>query len=375
MVQPPSEYSVTPPALAIVHDYLTQPGGAERVVLTLASAWPEASIHTSLYDPEGTFPEFSRVAVVTSPLNRIGPLRHRHRLALPLLAPAFSRMVVESDVALCSSSGWAHGVQAHGRKVVYCHTPARWLYQADRYLEERSGATAGALALLAPGLRRWDQQAARSADRYLVNSRVVADRVATIYGIDAEVVPPPVDIDVGATQDPDPSIEPGFLLCVARLLPYKNTEAVVEALNRLPAERLVLAGSGPLVEQLRQRAPANVTVTGRVSDARLRWLYRNCSGLLAASYEDFGLTPIEAARFGQPTVALHWGGFLDTIVEGETGVYFAEPTPDLIAEGVRKLRSQRWSAGTLVAHAERYSAPRFIERIGAIVDEERRLLG
>ena len=122
------------PPVALVHDYLTQRGGGERVVLTLADGYPGATIHTSLYDPQGTFPGFAGHDVATLPLDRVRLLRDHHRLALPFLAPAFSRLVVDADVTICSSSGWAHGAQVTGSKIVYCHNPARWLYQRDLYL-------------------------------------------------------------------------------------------------------------------------------------------------------------------------------------------------------------------------------------------------
>jgi glycosyltransferase involved in cell wall biosynthesis len=362
----------SPDPLALVHDYLTQQGGAERVVLALAEAFPVAPIHTSLYDPDGTFPEFSRYDIRTLPLDRLGILRSHHRLALPLLAPAFSRLRVDAEVVICSSSGWAHGAQASGRKIVYCHTPARWLYQADRYLAGSSRWAAAALSLLTPPLRRWDRNAAASADRYLVNSRAVRARVADLYGIDAEVVPPPVDFTAGGSAEPIAGIEPGFVLCVSRLLPYKNVEAVTEAFRQLPDRRLVVVGTGPLAQQIASSAPANVTVLGRVDDPGLRWLYRSSIGLVAASYEDFGLTPVEAAGFGKPTAALRWGGYLDTIAEGSTGLFFEQPEPRLIAEAVDRLAATSWSADTLSAHAGRFSTARFVERVNAVVDEERR---
>jgi hypothetical protein len=170
------------PALALVHDYLTQQGGAERVVLTLAEGYPDATIHTSLYDPDGTFPAFRAHDVRTLPLDRVGLLRDHHRLALPLLAPAFSRLHVDADVTICSSSGWAHGARVSGAKIVYCHNPARWLYQADQYLAGSSRLSATGLAVLSPPLRRWDTRAAATADRYLVHARAVRSRGAGAYG-------------------------------------------------------------------------------------------------------------------------------------------------------------------------------------------------
>jgi glycosyltransferase involved in cell wall biosynthesis len=356
--------------VAIVHDYLTQRGGAERVVLSLAEAFPSAPIFTSLYEPDDTFPAFGDLDITTSPLNRIGLLRAHHRLAMPLLAPAMSRLSVDADVAICSSSGWAHGVPVTGRKIVYCHTPARWLYQADRYLAGSPPVSSALLGVLSPPLRRWDHRAAATADRYLVNSRAVQARVADLYAIDAEIVYPPVDLDTTAEAEPVTGVEPGCILCVSRLLPYKNVEAVVEAFADLPDLRLVVVGSGPLEDQLAAGAGPNVSVLGRVSDAHLRWLYASCLGLVAASYEDFGLTPVEAASFGKPTAALRWGGFLDTIVEGVTGIFFDEPQPRQIAEAVTALVSRGWDTTVLTDHAAMFSAGRFVDEITRVVDEE-----
>jgi glycosyltransferase involved in cell wall biosynthesis len=361
-----------PDSVALVHDYLTQRGGAERVVLSLAAAFPQAPVYTSLYEPADTFPGFSGLDIRTLPLNRVGVLRGHHRLALPVLAPAFSRLRIDAEVAICSSSGWSHGANVTGRKIVYCYTPARWLYQADRYLDGSSRWSAAALSLLAPPLRRWDRRAAATADRYLVISEAVRSRVAELYGIAAEVVYPPVDLDTGGPVDPIPGIEPGFFLCVSRLLPYKNVEAVTAAFSRLPDQRLVVVGTGPLSDQITASSPPNVTVVGRVSDAGLRWLYASSAGLVAASYEDFGLTPVEAATFGKPTAALRWGGFLDTTVEGSTGVFFDEPVPALIAEAVARLSGSTWDPGLLEDHARQFSTERFVGRMAEVVAEERR---
>jgi glycosyltransferase involved in cell wall biosynthesis len=359
-----------PDPVALVHDYLTQRGGAERVVVALAAAFPGAPIHTSLYDPDGTFPEFADLDVHTLPINRVKALRNHHRLALPVLAPAFSRLRVDARVVVCSSSGWAHGARTDGRKVVYCHTPARWLYQSDRYLEGRRRPSSLLLSLLDPALRGWDRRAAASAHRYLVNSTAVRQRVSDLYGIEAEVVPPPVEVDRRATRQAVLGLEPGFMLCVSRLLPYKNVEAVTAAFGHLPDQRLVVVGRGPLADRIISNAPPNVTVVGQVSDAALRWLYASSSGLVAASYEDFGLTPVEAAGFGKPTAALRWGGYLDTTVEGTTGVFFDQPDPHLIADAVNRLSTSTWSEESLVANAQKYTTQQFVERMRAVVAEE-----
>ncbi len=358
--------------VVLVHDYLTQRGGAERVALTLTDAFPGAALHTSFYLPKDTLPGFGSVDVRTLALDRIGLLRSHHRMALPVLAPAFSRLRLDAEVAVCSSSGWAHGATALGRKVVYCHTPARWLYQSVRYLDGMPRWTAPVLGALRPALINWDMKAATSADRYLANSSAVKRRIADLYGIDAEVVPPAVDLDAGGPIQPLEAVDPGFYLCVSRLLAYKNVDAVVAAFSSLPAERLVVVGSGPLHDRIVASAPSNVRVLGSVSDAGLRWLYASSAGLIAASYEDFGLTPVEAAGFGKPTAALRWGGFLDTILEDATGVFFDQPIPSSIAQAVGHLARTHWDESVLVEHAGRYTRDRFVARVRQVVDEVRR---
>jgi glycosyltransferase involved in cell wall biosynthesis len=357
---------VISPSIALVHDYLTQRGGAERVALVLCRAFPGAPIYASLYEPAATFPEFRTVDVRVTPLNRIPWFRHRHRLALPLLAPAFSGLRVAADVVVCSSSGWAHGARIEGRKIVYCHTPARWLYQPDRYLRGRGAVQRGLAAAFRPVLARWDRAAAASADCYLANSTAVADRIRSLYGIDAEVVPPPPALTPDGPVLPVEGLDPGFVLCVSRLLPYKNVDAVVSAFARLPGERLVVAGEGPDALALRALATPNVSLLGPVDDERLRWLYRACSGLVAAAHEDFGLTPLEAATFGRPSAVLGWGGFLDTVEEGKTGVFFETPTPEAVARAVGELRTHSWEEEAIRAHAGRFSEARFVGRLREI---------
>ena len=338
-------------------------------MLSLVRAFPHAPVYTSFYEPAGTFPEFARADVRTSPLNLVAPLRRRHRLALPLLASAFSRVRIAADVAICSSSGWAHGAAVDGRKVVYCHAPARWLYQTGRYLGDAGPIPRIALAGLRVPLERWDRNAAGTADRYLTNSAWVAHEIRRIYGIDAEVIHPPVAIDPeGPRRQPD-ALKPGYVLCVSRLLPYKNVRPIVAAFAELSDERLIVVGEGPEETGLRA-AGHNVHFAGSVDDEELRWLYGQAACLVAASYEDFGLTPVEAAAFGKPTAALRFGGYLDTVREDETGVFFDLPEAAAIAEAVRTLLGRSWDAAAIRRHARGFSAERFTRRIREIAEEE-----
>lgn len=357
------------PTVALAHDYLTQRGGAERLLLSMWEAFPAAPLYTSLYEPRATFPAFGGRDVRTLPLNRFGLLRRHHRVGLPLFARSFSSLRVDADVVLCSSSGWAHGLQTTGFKLVYCNSPARWLYQRERYLRESPEVLKLVVAGLAPLLRRWDVAAAASAQRYIASSRAVQQRIKDVYGIEASVLPPPHSLDVdGASQEVE-GLEPGFVLCVSRLLPYKNVDEVIRAFRTpgLLDRRLVVVGEGPDRARLAELVGSNVRLLGAVTDAQLRWLYASCSGLVAASHEDYGLTPLEAAAFGKPTAALRWGGYLDTVEEGASGVLFDQPNHIQVAAAVEELLGRSWSAGVITAHAEGFQEWCFIERLQAIV--------
>jgi glycosyltransferase involved in cell wall biosynthesis len=362
---------VSRPPVAIAHDYLTQHGGAERVVLAMLRAFPEATVHTLLYEPDATFPEFRDAHIVTSPLNRIGAVRRDHRLGLPLLASAASRLEVDADVTLVSTSGWAHGFDIQGRSLVYCYNPARWLYQAHDYLGSEGIPSAKGLALrcLAPGLRRWDRRAAARGDRYLAISSVVRDRIKATYGIDADVVFPPTTVHPGEGQRPVGPFDPGFHLLVSRLLPYKNVDKAIEAFRRLPEERLVVIGRGPEEERLRATLPDNVAILADVTDDELRWAYAHCTALIAPSLEDYGLTPLEAGAFGKPTLALRAGGYLDTVAEGVTGLFFDRADAASIAEVVLADKQGSWDGDAIVKHGQRFDEITFRAAITAAADD------
>jgi glycosyltransferase involved in cell wall biosynthesis len=354
-------------SLAIVHDHLVQRGGAERFVLSLAQGFKGVPIQTSLYSPRLTYPEFANVDVRTMPINRLAFFRARHRLVLPLLAPSFSSLSIDADVTLCSSSGWSHGVRARGMKIVYCHSPARWLYSADEHLESASRAIKLGAGVLRVPLHRWDQRAMATADLIIANSNAVRLRVWDAYGRDAEVLFPPCMVDINGARSPVAGIAPGFFFCVSRLLAYKNVGAIVRAFSSLPDKMLVVVGRGPEYQNLVTEAGKNVLFLESVDDPTLRWLYSQCSCLLSASYEDFGLTPIEAAAYGKPAIVLRRGGFLDTVVENVSGLFFDHPQADNIAEAVGRFESIAWDPQSLVAHAQSFSEAEFHSRLRRLI--------
>ncbi|MFC0293836.1 glycosyltransferase [Brachybacterium muris] len=354
-------------------------------MLSLATAFPEAEIHTLFYEPEQTYPEFREMRIRTSGLNRIGAFRRDPRIALPLLASASSRMRVDADVVIASSSGWAHAFPTSGRKVVYCHSPARWLYLPDDYLGEACPLDPKRIALkaLTPYLTRWDQRAARTADQYLANSSVVRERIQRVYGIDAPTLFPPFSPAVAeGEQEPIPALagwagedgtEGGHYLVVSRLQPYKHVDAVIEAFGDMPGRRLLVIGRGPEKQRLLEMAPANVRLVEGLSDAQMRWAYAHATALIAASHEDFGLTPLEAGAHGIPTIALRAGGYLDTVQDGINGEFFDSPEASTIRHAIERFsRASQLDAHAIRARAEQFSEERFHAELRTITDDLRR---
>jgi glycosyltransferase involved in cell wall biosynthesis len=344
-------------SVAIVHDYLNQRGGAERVVLELARMWPQAPIYTSLYRPASTFPEFGEHEIHRSLLDRI-PVDGSFRALMPLYPAAFRSLgTLDQDVVISSSSGWAHGVRTapHSKHIVYCHAPARWLYSEREYLPGRAGRTA--LAPVTAALRPWDRRAARRADLYLANSENVRRRIKAAYGIEAEVVHPPVE-----TERFVPSPRGERLLVVSRLLPYKRVDLVVEAATRagLPLD---VVGKGPELARLRAIAGPSVTFHVSAGDREIVEMMESCRALVVAGMEDFGIVAVEAQAAGKPVVAYAAGGSLETVEEGLTGVFFREQTVGATIDALGRADALSTNPGEIAARAQRFSREAFRERL------------
>ena len=251
---------------------------------------------------------------------------------------------------------------------MFCHSPARWLYLPGTYLGDNSSwVRKRALSVLTGYLKSWDIRAAQSCDRYLAVSTVIRQRIADAYGIDAAIMPSPVLMSKVDNDEPIPEVsrwlgwgdpEGAYYLCVSRLLPYKHVEQVVRAFAGSP-RRLVVVGRGPEEKRIRRIMTDNVLLLSDLTDAQMVWLYRRCRATIAASYEDFGLTPIESGVWGRPSVALRWGGFLDTVVENVTGVFFDEPIPSDIARALDRLEGLAFDSERICGEMQRYSESRF----------------
>jgi glycosyltransferase involved in cell wall biosynthesis len=349
-------------SVAITHDYLTQRGGGERVVLELLELWPGAEIATLAYDAASTFPEFASHEVRESVL---GPLRgHPAMRALaplyPLAFRAFGRF--DQDLVISSSSGWAHQVATSPttRHVIYMHTPARWVYAPRRYFG--SGPKLALALPLTGALRRLDRAAARRADLFLCNSRNVQERVARIYDVEAQVVFPPVDT---ARFTPKPRGE--RLLVLSRLFPYKRVELVVDAANRTGIG-LDVVGSGPSLPDLQALAGPTVTFHGRLDDAAVTELVEGCRALVLPGTEEFGIVAVEANAAGKPVVAFAAGGALETQEEGLTAAFFAEHSVGALLDAIARADALPTTPAELAGHARRFSRLAFREAISAKVE-------
>jgi glycosyltransferase involved in cell wall biosynthesis len=372
LVPPPADLAIDPTTLgevAIVHDYLNQRGGAEKVVLELADIWPAAPIYTSLYRPESTFREFGGHEIYTSPLDHL-PVDARFRSLFPLYPGAFRALgPIDADVVISSSSGWAHMVQTTARAlhVVYCYTPARWLYRDDYMVAGEHFSWREKLIVPVSGaMRRVDRRAARRADLYIAISSEVRSRIAQAYGLESEVIYPPVDVE---RFTPLPRGE--RLLAIARLLPYKRVDLVIRAAERLGLG-LDIVGDGPMLDALRGIAGESVTFHRSVSEAAVADLLENCRAVCVAGEEDFGIVAVEAQAAGKPVIAYARGGALETVTEGITGILFEQQTEDSIVAAIEACEAIDTPPEVIATYAERFSRETFRRRLVAVIDEHLR---
>jgi glycosyltransferase involved in cell wall biosynthesis len=346
--------------LAVVHDYLTQAGGAERVVGAWARALRPESISTLVWNPQ-VVPAPDGVPILTTRLQRSRRLGRDPRLALPLL-PTFARRLTvpaTSDIVLVSSSGFAHNVVSTVPKVVYWHTPARWLHAPADYRRGLPLPIRAGLSLLRPYLEVADRRGVPSTAVHLCNSSHVRERLHRAYGVDAEVVHPPVERLAGPASAPAQALPERFFLTVGRHRGYKNTDLVLAAAERAGVS-VVSVGGAPD----RLGARGGHIGLGTVTDAELKWLYQHAQALVTASREDFGLTPLEANLEGTPALVARAGGFLDSIVPGVNGAFFDPESIESCAAALRDFDRADYAPGACQAHVEAHFS--LAKHVGAL---------
>ncbi|MFM9127579.1 MAG: glycosyltransferase [Solirubrobacterales bacterium] len=353
--------------IALVHDFLLDLRGAERVLLELCEMYPQADIFTAVYDPAGTQGRFEGRRVVTTSLQKLRPTAQNFRPLLPFYPGAIEALDLRGyDLVISSSSAWAHGVlpDEGAVHVCYCHNPFRYAWnEREATLAARGPVMRTALAQVLRRWRQWDFIAAQRVDAYVANSQTTRQRIERYFAREATVLHPPVEIS---------RFEPGpvgdHYLVLSELMAHKRIEVAVRAFSSLGLP-LVVAGNGPDARRLQRLAGPSVRFVGRVSDPEAERLLQGSQALVVCATEEFGIAAVESQAAGRPVVALRAGGLLETVVEGETGIFFDRPEPDVLAEAVEAFDSSSISPERCVEQARHFGPARFRERFSTIVDD------
>ncbi|SNT06405.1 Glycosyltransferase involved in cell wall bisynthesis [Granulicella rosea] len=362
--------------IAVFHDNFCQAGGAELVATELHKALPGAQMHTTLLAEERLTPYLQQLKIQTTWMQRL-PARAKLFRAYFLLYPfAVDHADLGAyDLIVTSCFGYAKGVRRGpgALHICYCHTPMRWVWRTEDYLARERGSQWKNLLLALPlrWLKRWEMRAAKRPDVYIANSQVVAKRLRHAFGVEATVIPPPIDTARFAPPPGAPETPPeDFYLLLSRLVPYKRFDLAVQACVDL-GRRLVVIGDGPDRARLESLAAGhgNIQFLGRAPNEVVVDHARRCRALLFPGEEDFGMTPLEVNAAGRPVVAFRGGGATETVVPGLNGVFFDEPTPASLAAGIVQLEGMSWDAAAIRAHAAGYDEAVFRARVKAFVDE------
>jgi glycosyltransferase involved in cell wall biosynthesis len=352
--------------VALVHDFLVDVRGAERVFLALCDLFSEADLFTAVYDDKGTEGRFAHRRVTTSFLQRAHPTARTFRALLPLYPAAMESLDLRGyDLVISSSSAWAHGVipDDDAVHVCYCHNPFRYAWNArQETLEARGPVSRAALGAVFQRWRQWDWIAAQRVDAYMANSQTTKRRVARYFGREATVLHPPVEVGRFTPGAPGDAY-----VVLSELMAHKRIDVAVRAFNelRLP---LVVVGNGPDARRLHRLAGPTVSFTGRVSDAEAARILARARALVVTATEEFGIAAVEAQAAGRPVIALHEGGVRETVVEGETGTFFERPEPADLAATVRSFDALAVDSDACVANARRFDTAHFRRGLRAVVE-------
>ncbi len=365
--------------IALVHDYLVQYGGAERVLEAFAEIWPEAPVYTLVHDSRrlrrlagGDFLKGRQIR--TSFLQKLPLSKSRHRLFSLLMPLAVEQFDFSGfDVVLSDSASFAKGVitRPDTLHICYCHTPLRYAWDdCHRYLEEFGWP--GPVRFVAPAfisyLRFWDMAAASRPDEFIVNSSFVRRRVKKYYDREAEVVYPPVE--TGKFKPVSKSAAGDYYLMVGRFLPYKRFDIAIEAFNEL-GRPLKIVGSGPDEKRLKKMARSNIEFLGWMSPSEptLRDCYQNARAFVFPQEEDFGLSAVEAMAAGRPVIGYRGGGSLEIIEENETGLFFDEQTAGALMEAVLEFEKMKFDSRKISRRAGQFDKEIFKGKIKNFVEK------
>lgn len=361
--------------MALVHDWLVVYGGAERVLEQMLEVFPRADLHAVLDLLSEDQRSFIGGRVARSSfLGRVPMAKRWYRNLLPLMPLAVEQFdLSQYDVVLSSSYAVAKAViTAPGQlHVSYVHSPMRYAWDLQHQYLQEAGLTTGVRGAMARvllhQLRRWDASTSHRVDVYLANSYFVARRIWKLYRRRAQVIPPPVDTDYYTLSQ---ASRENFYLTASRMVPYKRIDLIVRAFSRLPARRLVVVGDGPEMAKIRAVAGKNVELLGHVEHSTLRDLMQRCKAFIFAALEDFGIVPVEAQACGTPVLAYGVGGARETVVEGETGLFFGLQTEEAIQDAVLRYEAAQdiFDPRTIRNHAEHFNPKRFRHQLQETIE-------
>jgi glycosyltransferase involved in cell wall biosynthesis len=354
--------------VAIVHDWVNQAGGGERVLVAIRQLFPNAPVFATVYDADRAPAEMRGWDIRPSFLQKIPFARRWHQPFLPLMPMAVEQFDLSGfDLVVSTSSACAKGAIAPAGAVhlCYCFTPCRYIW--DQYHDYTRGRPSRFLfAPIAHWLRLWDRISSDRVDHFVGISQEVASRIRRHYRRDADVIYPPVDVD---RVVPNHRPAEDFYLVVARLVPYKRVDLAIRAANRL-RRRLVVVGDGPDRKRLERLAGPTVEMVGSLPDAAVADLYARCRAFLFPGWEDFGIAPVEAQAAGRPVIAYGRGGALETVVDRVTGVFFEEQTVDSLVDAIERAERIDFEVSACRSNAERFDSREFRRRFMAAVDRQ-----
>jgi len=356
--------------VAIVHDYLNQYGGAEKVIETLHEIYPNAPIYTSIFQPKNLPTAFSTFDVRPSFMQNL-PFIGRHFKKYLLFFPS----AIESfdlsgyDIVLSSSSAFAKGARVPDNvcHICYCYSPMRFVWDTESYLSRDNINPLYSLILpwTLARLKRWDVKTMKRVDYFVGISDHIRKRIQSVYHRDADVIYPPVDLTSFYISEKHED----YFLALSRLNAYKSIDLVIEAFNRLSLP-LVIIGTGPYLETLKNSSKSNVRFLGRVSQEEVASYLSKCRGFIFPGIEDFGIAPVEAMASGRPVIAYAGGGALETVVEGISGLFFKEQTTDSLVEAIEKFTAIEFDSKIIRRHTEQFDKEIFKIKISAYVSEK-----
>ena len=355
--------------IALVHDYLTQRGGAERVFELLCNRFPSADIFTSLYDRENTI-QLSDRLVYTTALQKLPKASHYFRFLAPFYYPAFRALDLQDyDLIISSCSSFAKSVRKRpdASHICFCHNITRFLWDTQTYLREFKEFQLF-YPLIEPvfaQMREVDLKYSQEPDLYIANSTTVQRRIERIYKKPAKTINYPIDTGRFTFSDQ----KEDFYLVSSRFLTYKRIDVIIEAFNWL-GRPLKIMGDGPERERLQAIAQSNVEFLGYVSDQERMTLMSRAKAVIVAALEDYGLVPIEANASGTPVIAYGRGGVLDTVLPGETGLFFNKQRPDSLIDAVLESDQMEWNYSVIRDHAlSNFTEDVFFQRVSELVEE------